>query len=408
MALNIKQINALKPKEKDYKASDGGGLFLLVKPSGKKFWRLKFRFDGKEQTASFGEYPTVSLNEARLMRDKLKGQLAQGVYTPKRAVKCEVQQVLTFSVVAAKWFDVKQTGIADKTRRNIENRLNRHLLPAVGNKDIKAIRRADLIAIADELNDNGIYAEAVKVVQTAQQVFEFALLNDWIGHNPIHGINALLKKADTVHRAALRQDEVLPFFRAYLHAGSHDVTRIALLLLMLTGARSQAFRLSEWVNIDFGRKTWFMPANTMKMKNDFVIPLADWSIELLHELYALTGHTPFLFPKSKQGGGYKAVMSESTLNAFIRKLGFQATAHGFRSLMTDVCSENGFSRQVLQKALAHEERNKAFAAYQRTELLDERRKMAQFWADWLRQHYIQAQKQIAMQQLAEIEAVLNR
>lgn len=403
MPLNTKQINALKPKEKDYKITDGGGLYLLVKTNGAKYWRMKYKLNGKEQLAAFGIYPAVSLAQARAKRDELKSELAKGVHTPKRETKAQQAQRMTFTQFAEKWFTVKESDIADKTKRNIRNRLERHLYPTIGGKDMTAIRRADLIAIADNLNEQGIYAESLKIIQTAWQVFEFAVFHEVIEHNPAQGVTALLKKAETQHRAALPQNEVMAFFQAYLQAGGETVTRLALLLIMLTGTRSHALRHAKWENINFEQKTWFMPSDTMKMKNDFLIPLADWSVELLRELHTHTGHQPYLFPKSQKGGGHKPTLSESTLNRLVQRMGFDGkqqgkskiTIHGFRSLMIDVCAESGlFDRHTLKKALAHEERDKAFATYQRTELLAERHKLAVFYADWLRQRYEQAKQQI--------------
>lgn len=417
MALNDRLIKALKPKEKAYKQTDGGGLYLFIRPNGTKTWRMKYTLDGKEQLATFGAYPAISLAEARLMRDELKAKLAKGVHTPKRAIKQqEKQPPLTFEQAAHKWFSVKQTQIAAKTQSNIKNRLENHLYPKIGGKELIAIKRADLIAITDDLNEKGVFAEAQKILQTASQVFEFAILNEWIENNPTHGLNALLKRAETVHREALPQSEVEPFFMAYLQGGGEPVTRIALLLVILTGARNQALRLSEWRNIDFEKRTWLMPSETMKQGHDFLIPLADWSIELLQELHTLTGTQAYLFPKSSKGGGYKPTLCESTLNGLMNRLGYdgkhkgksKARVHGFRSLMTDVCIENGFSRDVVKAALSHQENDKVFAAYKRTELLDERRKMAEFYAQWLFQHYTSAQKAIAQIQLEQAQTILNK
>ncbi|XXQ68126.1 tyrosine-type recombinase/integrase [Neisseriaceae bacterium B1] len=256
MALNDRLIKALKPKEKAYKQTDGGGLYLFIRPNGTKTWRMKYTLDGKEQLATFGTYPAVSLAEARVMRDELKAKIAKGVHTPKRAAKTQEQQVRphTFEQAARKWFSVKQTQIAAKTQSNIKNRLENHLYPHLGAMELKAIKRADLIALTDGLNERGIFAEAQKVLQTASQVFEFAILNEWIENNPAHGLHALLKRAETVHREALPQCEIEPFFMAYLQGKGEKVTRIALLLVILTGARNQALRLSEWRNIDFEKK----------------------------------------------------------------------------------------------------------------------------------------------------------
>lgn len=265
-------------------------MYLLVKPNGVKTWRMKYHHEGKEQTATFGAYPEISLAQARAMRDALKTGLRNGSHTPKREAVKEQQKHITFNALAAKWLSIKETQIAAKTRRNIVNRLERHLSPAIGNKAVNAIRRADLIALADDLNEKGIYAESVKIIQTAHQVFEFAMLHEWIEHNPAQGVTGLLKRVETVHRAALPQSQIEAFFRAYHHAGGERVTRIALLLIMLTGTRSHALRHSQWQNIDFENRTWLMPSDTMKMKNDFLLPLADWSMELLQELHGLIGH----------------------------------------------------------------------------------------------------------------------
>lgn len=415
MPLNNKLIQSLKSRDKSYKKYDTGGLFIEIRPSGAKIWRMKHQIDGKEQTATFGAYPNVTLIQAREMRDKLKADKRSGVYTPPTQAKAELARRVTFEQLAEKWYSIKESSIADKTKRNIRNRLERHLYPIIGGMDIQTIKRGDLINLADELNEKGILAEAQKIIQTAGQVFEFAILNGLIEHNPTNGVNSILKKPQTEHRAALPQSEVTAFFTAYLQAGGEPVTRIAILLIMLLGTRNKATRLSKWENIDFDNKTWLMPKETMKQGNEFLIPLADWSIELLKELKAITGHTPYLFPKSQKGGGHNPTISESTLNRFVHdNIGFNGkqhpniTIHGFRSLMIDVCAENGFSRQVLKKALAHEESDKSFAPYMRTELLEERRKLAEFYADWLYKHFQAAKRAIAQHQLEQAQAILNQ
>ena len=423
MALTDRQIKALKPQMTAYKATDSGGLYLLVHPNGSKYWRWKYRITEqgkrKEKVAALGVYPEVSLGEARSKRDEWKQKLSLGI-DPNQEKKIAKQnnqdkQHSHFAVFANAWYQIHQTKVGAKTQSNIQTRLEKYIIPYFGNQPIETIKRPNIAGFIDYLNEKNIPAEAEKILQTTGQIFGYALTKGLIEYNPTDSMAALLKSHETTHHPALPQKEVVPFFKAYLQGGGEPVTRYALLLIMLTAARNTAFRLSKWEHIDFTEKTWFMPNVNMKQGNNFLIPLADWSIELLRELHTLTGHQEYLFPRCKKGGGKKPTISENTINKLIYSLGYdgnhenksKAVQHGFRSLFTDVCMENQYSREVAKKALGHTEKDKTFRAYFRTDMLEERRRVAIFYANWLKERYIQAQQEIALEQIQQAQAILD-
>lgn len=406
MPLNDKQIKAFKPDVKPYKKTDGEGMYLLIQPNGGKYWRMKYRFAGKEKVLAFGTYPDIPLIEARRKREEAKALLQKGIDPMAKRIEEKAntikRQEQTFQTVAEKWYELRTNKLAAKTLKNIRNRLDKHLYPTIGHLPIAEIRRFQLIGIGELMNEAGIYEEAKKTIQTAGQIFDFAILKELIEHNPANGVTQILASVPAVHHPALPQSEVKDFYKALLTTGAEQATKHALLITMLTGARSEALRLSKWEHIDFDNKTWYMPAENMKMGNDFLMPLSEWVIEILKERHQSTGTNQYIFPADKKGGAKRPYMSSNAINRFIVKMGYdgqqanksKVVAHGFRSLMTDVCLENGFSPALTKKALAHTERDKTFAAYYRTDMIEERRKMACFYSDWLMRHYKQANKEI--------------
>ena len=420
MPLNDRQIKAFKPKAKPYKKYDSDGLFMLIHPNGSKYWRYKYQFGGKAQTMALGVYPNVPLIEARRTRDEAKTLLNTGVNPMAERGKAKAatikKQEQTFEAVAEKWLLLQSSKLAPKTIKNIRNRLDKHLYPTLKNLPIADIRRHQLIDIGDTMNEAGTHEEAKKTIQTAGQIFNFAILHELIENNPATTVNTVLITGETTHHPAIPQAEVKQFYKDLITTGAEEATKHALLLLMITGARNGALRLSQWQHIDFDNKTWYMPADNMKMGNDFLIPLSGWAIDILEERKQTSGHQTYIFPADKKGGAKQPIMSGNAINRFIAKMGYdgktptksKAVAHGFRSLMTDVCLENNFSQGLVKKALAHTERDKAFAAYYRTDMIEERRKMAGFYSDWLHKQFQEARNEIALETIESAKANIVR
>lgn len=378
--------------------ADGGGLYLRVNAGGSKSWVYRFRFNGKYVNYTIGQYPVITLAQARQLHLEARAMVANGINPAekKREEKREAVQAEknTFAIIAAEWLKLKQTQVKESTFKATQRYLNRYLLPELGNKRIEEIKRVDMVEIADRLNEIGVMETARNVLQTAGQIFEFAILRGVIEYNPVSRVVLLLKKVEPIHFPALPENEIQLFFEELILSKATTSTKAALLLLMLTAARNGALRQSKWENIDFDAGTWFMPAETMKKGNDFIIPLSAWALEILDALYDETGEMMYLFPNCSRGGK-SLFMSENTLNTCIKTMGFDGktdgkslvVAHGFRSLFADVCMKQGYSRELIQKALGHTERDKTFAAYYRADMIEERRAMMNFYSEWLREQY---------------------
>ena len=422
MKLTDMRVRNAKPQDKPYKLSDGGGLYLLVKPNGARLWHFRYRVDEagrkKEQIESIGRYPEISLTEARAAGQHYRDMLREGI-NPAAERKAKRRATGTdshlFRAVAEAWFAVYAPKLAAKTASNIRGRLDRHIYPLIGDRDITDLTRPDMAAFVEHLNGKGIPAEAVKVLQTASQVFDYAATAGLIEFNPTAKLSRNLTQYREEHQPALPQNEVKEFFKSYLQTGGSPVVRLALLLSMLTATRSKSFRLGRWEDIDWERKTWFMPQENMKQSNDFLIPLSDWTIELLKELHTLTGGQKYLFPSGRKGGGGNPTISENAINQRIKLMGYDGThagkskvvQHGFRSLFADVMTENRRGVEVIRKALGHTVKDKTVRAYFRAEMLQERREIACFYSDWLQERYREAEKELAAEALKAARAVLR-
>ena len=388
MTLNDRQIKNAKPQEKPYKLADGGGLYLYVTPKGTKSFRLKFRFDGKEQVLTIGKYPHVSLSEARAMAETAKTQIAQGINpaAQKQAEKQQAQEAAlnTFAAVAKEWHRVHQCSPNHAAR--IWRYMETDVLPHIGSLQLDEIRVSDIQALLERVMARNVGNTAEKIRQWIGVVYEYAAQRELTERNPAKRLKGFVEKRETVHRRALPLSELKTFYQRLKEARIDPANRMALLLLTLTFPRSNELRGAQWGEIDFQAAVWTIPKERMKMKREHKIPLSAWSLELLHELHALTGQGPQLFPSRTKIGGY---ISENTLNKIIERIGFKelTTLHGFRSLASSTLNEKGFNPDAIELQLAHQPSDKIRAAYNRADYWQERVEMMAWYGDLLRGHY---------------------
>lgn len=422
----VKQIDSLKlPPDKDKMRitdADESGLFILLKRKAGgvgKYFAMRYTLAGKQRELNLGSYPKLSLSQARVARDEALADVAKG-QDPRAAKKQQKQKAReavenTFRAVAEKWFSTWRHGKAEKTKRNHEARLNNHLYPLFENTPIAEIQRSDIVRLADLLNEKGISSEAGKVMQTLSMVFDYAVSAGVVELNLIRAVNTsvLLVKHETEHQPTIRQDETVAFFKAFHQGYGEPITRYALLLMMLTAMRNEALRLAKWDDVDLAGRAWVFPDENMKMKNAVRIPLSDWAIQLLSELKTHSGHTPYLFPQSKKGGGRGVVMSGAAIGRLIDAMGYngkhegksKAVPHGFRSFMKGVCMENGYSDELTERALSHKPRG-IDKAYMRTDLFDLRLDMMNFFSSWLHERYRLAEKELAQEEIERLKQKL--
>ena len=386
MSLTHTAIRNAKPKDKPYKLADGGGLYLEVSPRGGKWWRLKYRYAGKEKRLSFGVYPEVSLADGREKRDQAKRLLKAGTDPSLVRKQAKAANLLdaqnTFRAVALEWHEQqRERWIPDHVRRVMES-LERDVFTYLGDRPIADITPQDVLSVIRGVEKRGALDVASRVLQRTGGVFRYAVQTGRIKSNPATELRGTLKTRKVAHRPALKEGE-LPEFLRKLDAYNGDiVTALGLRLLMLTFVRPGELRGARWAEFNIERAEWRIPAERMKMRHEHMVPLSRQALDVLVKLRPITGNHELLFP-NRNGG--KRPMSENTLTYAMYRMGYhsRATAHGFRATASTILNEHGFRADVIERQLAHVERNKVRAAYHRSEYLKERREMMQQWADYL-------------------------
>lgn len=385
------EIKKAKPADKPYKLADGGGLFVLVTPAGGKLWRLKYRFGGKEKLLALGVYPDVTLARAREKREEAKRQLADGIDpgVAKQEAKRAAQEASanSFESVAREWHKQKArrwaAGTADKALVHLES----YVFPEIGRFPVAAVKASQVLAMLRTVEAKGIAYTATRLREMCGQIFRYAVATGRAEDNPAAHLLGAMQKPATTHRPAITDRREFGEFLRTLRGATRfePITRFATYFALLTFVRSQEFRFARWEEIDFKSNEWKVPAHRMKvgkMLPAHTVPLSKQAVALLEELRDLTGHTPWLFPKSK-GYGEAEVISENSVGKMLNNLGFQGRqcAHGFRASARSILSEQGWSFEAMERQLDHKEANGTIAAYARAQHLPERRKMMQAWAD---------------------------
>ena len=398
MPLNDRQIKNAKPADKPYKLNDGKGLYLYINTSGGKLWRFDYAINGKRKTLSIGKYPAVSLVDARQAADEARKQIAADI--DPAAAKQEAKQAKqaamlnTFSSLAMQWHAANIHRWKPIHAARIVKDLEKDVFPHIGQRQLDEISVSDVKALIERIAARGAYVSAEKVRQWIGAVYSYAAMLEITDRNPAAPLRDYLQKPETRHMPALPREELTEFYRRLLLADVTEPNRIAVMLIMLVFVRSNELRGGQWAEIDFDKRLWTIPAERMKRPRLHIIPLADWTIELLQELHGLTGNAPLLFPSRIKADGY---ISENTLSKIINTMGYKgiATPHGFRSLASSLLNEQGFSPDAIEKQLAHVEDNKIRAAYNRADYIQERTEFMQWYSDYLRARYEEARALIA-------------
>jgi len=384
-ALSDASVRNAKAKTKPYKLSDGEGLFLLVTPAGRKYWRLKYHFAGKEKLLALGVYPEVSLADARERRTQARKALAAGndPAEAKRVAKrlgVEKSQN-TFESLAREWHQNRLETWNPEHAAKILKRLERHVFPAVGSRPIADVTTSELLAVLRKIEMHGSEI-AHRMLQISNQIFLFAVVTDRAANNPAASLRGALKPVVKSNHAFIKPQELQEYLRKLDNYDGALQTKLALRFLLLTFVRTGELRGAEWSEIDFDKAEWRIPAERMKMKDVHIVPLARQTVALLRQIKELTGQWRYVFPNQRKPSD---IMSENTMLYALYRMGYhsRATGHGFRSTASTILNENGFARDVIERQLAHSERDKVRAAYNYAQYLPERRKMMQWWADYL-------------------------
>ena len=389
MPLNVPQIKNAKPAVKPYKLADGGGLYLLINSNGSKYWRLKYRYGGKEKVLALGVYPDVSLALARDERQEAKKHLRDFV-DPSKVRKQRKQATISktvnsFEAVAQEWWQ-KQVGRwsldhGTKVWRSLES----DVLPYLGHRPISEITTDEVLAAVRRVEKRQAFDLAGRILQRCSSVFRYAIQTKRTSNNPTADCAGALETRKRQHRLALKKSELPAFLKELKNYGGHPVTRLALTLLTITFVRSGELRFATWDEFDLNNKMWRIPAERMKMGTEHLVPLCRQAIAVLADLKQYTGDDKYLFTgeRSKLNP-----ISNNTMIYAMYRLGYKsrATPHGFRTSASSILNEEGFNRDAIERQLSHMERNQVRGAYtQHAEYLKERTTMMDWWGNYIEQ-----------------------
>lgn len=386
MKLTARQVETAKPKDKPYKLTDGAGLYLLVNTNGSRYWRLKYRYAGKEKLLSIGTYPDISLADARTKRGEAKKLLANGG-DPSEEKQVEKQAKIaavnnSFKLIALEWHEHKRPNWSKGYAEDILEYLKKDIFPYLGKRPITDIKPKDMLDVLRKMEQRGVLDKLKKTRQACRQIFTYAIVSGRAEYNPVTDLAGVLKAPKQKHFPHLLADELGPFIQALNGYSGSRVTQIATRLLMLTGLRTIELRSAEWQEIDFGKKIWQIPKERMKMRRPHLVPLSTQVYDLLSELKNITGGFQLVFPGRNDSS---KSMSEASINQVIKRVGYdkKLTGHGFRHTMSTILHEQGFNSAWIELQLAHVDKNSIRATYNHALYLDGRREMLQWYADYM-------------------------
>ncbi len=381
------KVRTIKPTEKPQKLFDGGGLFLLVTPTGGKLWNFKYRFEGKEKKLSFGVYPDVALVEARQRREEARILLANGVDpsdTKKAQKTAGTQETDTFETIAREWHGKFAPTWASSHGDKIIRRLELYVFPWLGARQIKTITAQELLAVLRRIEAKGTLETAHRTQQNCGQVFRYGVATGRAERDPSGDLRGAIPPASGKHMATITDPkEIAGLLRSIDDYKGGIITRCALQLAPLVFVRPGELRQAEWAEINLEAAEWRIPAEKMKAGVLHIVPLSRQALAVLQEIQPLTGHGRFVFPSPRTGS--RPMSSNAVLSA-LRRMGYakdEMSGHGFRSMASTLLNEQGWNRDAIERQLAHAERNSVRAAYNYAEFMPERKKMMQAWADYL-------------------------
>lgn len=404
MALTDIKVRTAKPTDKQYKLTDGSGMHLLVHPNGSKYWRLQYRFDGKQKMLALGVYPDVSLADARTRRDDARNLLANNIDPgdKKKSDKIEQEEARTFEQLAVEWHATNKKWSEEHSRRVLKS-LEDNLFPAIGKRNIADLKTRDLLAPIKAVELSGRLEVASRLQQRTTAIMRYAVQSGLLDYNPAQEMVGAVASSNRQHRPALQLKRIPELLRRIDSYTGRPLTRLAVELTLLVFIRSSELRFARWSEIDFETSMWTIPAEReaidgvkhsqrgSKMRTPHLVPLSHQALAILKDVYKLSGDRDFVFIGDHD---HRKPMSENTVNKALRVMGYdtkvydtkvEVCGHGFRTMACSSLIESGlWSRDAVERQMSHMERNSVRAAYiHKAEHLDERRLMLQWWADFL-------------------------
>lgn len=399
MALTDLTIRKAKPREKAYRISDERGLYLLVQPDGARWWRLDFTFERKRRTMSLGVYPDVELGDARTERERVRKLIAARIDPVEERRTGAGEQNATFKAVALQWFAANRSEWGDRTYAIKKRRFEQHVFPEIGDKDIRTLEPTDMLKLVRKIEECGAVELPWRVNSDCGRIFRFAIAAGWQTRDATADIKGAMKKQPTVRHHTFIRPADMGSFLVKLHDDTLEDqdTRDALSLTILTVARTVEIRFasgSEFEQMDTASPQWRVPSARMKAEREHIVPLSKQAASIVRRrLSSIPSDQKFLFPRRTRSG----TISENTMLYALYRFGYhsRATVHGFRSTFSTLANEatkvvNGEEIRMwepdwIERALAHVEENKVRGAYNAAEYLPQRRRLLQWWADWLDQ-----------------------
>ncbi|MBS6033410.1 MAG: integrase arm-type DNA-binding domain-containing protein [Pantoea sp.] len=399
MALTDIKVRTAKPTDKQYKLTDGSGMHLLVHPNGSRYWRLQYRFGGKQKMLALGVYPEVSLADARARRDEARKLLANGIDPgdKKKNDKVEQEEARTFEQLAIEWHATNKKWSEEHSRRVLKS-LEDNLFPAIGKRNIADLKTRDLLAPIKAVELSGRLEVASRLQQRTTAIMRYAVQSGLLDYNPAQEMVGAVASSNRQHRPALQLKRIPELLRRIDSYSGRPLTRLAVDLTLLVFIRSSELRFARWSEIDFETSMWTIPAEReaiegvkhsqrgSKMRTPHLVPLSHQALAILKDVYKLSGDRDFVFIGDHD---HRKPMSENTVNKALRVMGYdtkvEVCGHGFRTMACSSLIESGlWSRDAVERQMSHMERNSVRAAYiHKAEHLDERRLMLQWWADFL-------------------------
>ncbi len=388
MALTDTEIRRSRPGDKQYRLTDGRGLFLLVTPTGGRLWRWKYRFEGKEKLMALGQYPEISLAEVRNRHAEARRLLASGVdpmatRKTEKAAKREAG-ANSFRAIASLWLEHWRADKSPRHADTTQRRLEANVFPLLGARPISQIEPPELVTMVKTIEARGVGDLAKRALETTGQIFRFAIAHGFAVRNPAAEFKPsdVLRPTKKVNLARVDAKELPDLLRAVEVYRGKVVTRLAMKLLALTFVRTSELIGAEWAEFDFDAARWNIPAERMKMDTPHIVPLSRQAIEVLELLQTLTGGGELLFPGDRDP---KKPMSNNTILLALERMGYRGrqTGHGFRGLASTILHEQGYDHEHIELQLAHTPRNAVSAAYNHALYLEPRTRMMQDWADFL-------------------------
>ncbi|WP_449554810.1 tyrosine-type recombinase/integrase [Lelliottia amnigena] len=399
MALTDIKVRTAKPTDKQYKLTDGNGMHLLVHPNGSRYWRLQYRFDGKQKMLALGVYPDVSLADARARRDEARKLLANSIDPgdKKKNDKVELEEARTFEELAVEWHATNKKWSKDHSNRVLKS-LQDNLFPAIGKRNIAELKTRDLLAPIKVVEASGHLEVASRLQQRTTAIMRYAVQSGLIDYNPAQEMAGAVASANRQHRPALELKRTSELLHRIDNYTGRPLTRLAVELTLLIFIRSSELRFARWSEIDFETSMWTIPPERepiegvkhsqrgSKMHTPHLVPLSRQALEIIKQIQKFSGDHELIFIGDHNP---RKPMSENTVNKALRVMGYdtkvEVCGHGFRTMACSSLIESGlWSRDAVERQMSHMERNSVRAAYiHKAEHLDERKLMLQWWADYL-------------------------